>query len=88
MADMSGEEAQGIKKTLEDMLLTRKHFNDAVQVARKSTKMETMQLYEDFRRKYDPQYSKQQKNNNGQTTFDWGSVGTLMDEELNDDGLY
>lgn len=73
------------------MLLTRKHFNDAVQVARKSTRMETLKIYDDFRAKYDPQFLKQKLSatTTGQRTYDWGAVAFKNNEgELNDDDIY
>lgn len=47
--------------------LQRKHFEEALQCAKKTSNPQLMQRYEEFRRKYDPEY----QNNEGGVQFSW-----------------
>jgi len=53
--------------------LTRKHFTEAMNSARRSVTSVDLEKYEQFRRKFDPVYAAKQ--GGGETKFQWANSG-------------
>ena len=54
--------------------ITRKHFDQALRTARKSVTPSDLQKFEQFRRKFDPNFVSKNPNQSG-TTIKWPSAG-------------
>ena len=79
--------------------LTRKHFEESLRSATKNVDPALLERYEQFRRKYDPEYLKNSGNGAGGVRINWPTAGNntanqqnnmfnAMDEEGGDDDLY